>query len=372
MDHPANPEYPYKKYFVDHIDFNAPANLTSKVRSSLNILYSLDAKRKIQALLEEVKPDIVHLNNFAHQISPSVLDVFHRLNIPAVMTMRDYKLVCASYSMLSKGKPCELCKQGRYYSCFSERCTKGSTLKSLVNTVEMYLHHRILHIYDKIDIFISPSRFLMEKVMEMGFRGRVVHLPNFVDVEAITPAYQYQEESIVYVGRLSAEKGVGTLIDAVKGLDVRLTIVGDGPLMQELTQKVKGEHIHNVSFLGYKKSDELQDIIRRSMFVILPSECYENNPRVIIEAFALGKPALGARIGGIPELVRDGQTGFMFESGNATDIRNKIVAMLQNRERIAEMGRTARAFIEKDLNPEVHYKRLSEIYRMAMQERSGG
>ncbi len=366
MAAPENPEYPHREYFVSTIDYNKKMGLRQQLREALNILYSMEAKRKMEALLKKVRPDIVHLNNFAHQISPSILDVFYRHGIPSVMTMRDYKLVCPVYTMLSEGKPCERCKDGRYYHCFLRRCTKGSMLKSLVNTIEMYLHHRIMHIYDKIDTFISPSRFMMEKVKEMGFRGRLVHLPNFVYTTEFKPRYRWDEESIVYAGRLSYEKGIATLIEACRSIGVRLKIIGDGPMKEELEERVRTRGIRNVEFLGYRKGEELKEEIRRCMFVVLPSEWYENNPRIVIEAFALGKPVVGARIGGIPELVKDGQTGYTFKAGDPEELRVKIESLLRDRDSMITMGRKAREWVEKELNPERHYKELMEIYSSAL------
>lgn len=368
MEHPANPEYPYREYFVPYIDYNKPAGMFQKLTHSLNILYSFEAKKRIDALLKIIKPDIVHLNNFAHQLSPSILDAIKKYNIPAVMTMHDYKMVCPAYSMLLHGKPCERCSHGKYYNCFTNKCTKGSALKSLVNTIEMYLHHRILHIYDKIDLYISPSRFQMEKVKEMGFKRDVVYLPNFADIEDFKPVYEWKEDSIVYVGRLSYEKGVETSIDAVKGLNIMLKIIGEGPEEESLKLKVKSHKLNNVHFMGYKTGEELKDEIRRSMFMVIPSEWYENNPRSVIEAFALGKPVIGARIGGIPELVNEGETGYTFEPCNTEDLKAKIGLMIENKDKILEMGRKAREFVERELNPERHYKRLMEIYEMAMRK----
>lgn len=368
MEHPENPYYRYKKYFVSYIDYNKPVGILQRLKFALNILYSFEAKNKVSHLLKEIKPDIVHLNNFAHELSPSILDVFDKYDIPSVMTMRDYKLVCPAYIMLSRGKPCERCRNGRYYHCFLKRCTKGSVLKSLGSTIEMYLHHKVLHIYDKINTFISPSRFLMEKVKEMGFVGRLVYLPNFVDTRELKPRYTWDEESIVYAGRLSYEKGITTLIEACKGIGTRLKIIGDGPLKENLEERVRTLGIKNVDFLGYRKGGELKEEIRRSMFVVLPSECYENNPRIVIEAFALGKPVVGARIGGIPELVIDWKTGLIFEPGNSKDLRDKIILMLENSDKIPRMGRNGRAFVEQKLNPDIHYERLMEIYKMAMKK----
>ncbi len=368
MEHPENLDFPYKEYFVSHIDYNKPLGVFQQLKNSLKILYSLEAKNKINSLIKKWKPDIVHLNNFAHQISPSILDVFEKYNIATVMTMHDYKLVCPAYLMLLCDKPCERCKRGKYYYCFLNRCTKKSTTKSLVNTLEMYIHHKILGIYKKIDLYISPSKFLMNKVKEIGFKGDIVYLPNFVDLKEYEPVYKNKNKSILYFGRFSKEKGIETLIDAIKNLDVELKIIGSGPYEDELKNKVKVENINNVYFLGYKEERELIDIVRKSLFVVIPSEWYENNPMSVLESFVLGKPVVGARIGGIPELVIDGKTGFTFESGNAQDLREKINYLLANPKMVIEMGRNAREFVEKNFSSEKHYKKLMRIYRAAIEK----
>lgn len=366
MENPLNPEYPYKDYFVSYIDFNKLMNFLQQFRTTLRILYSLEAKKKIEKLIERERPDIVHLNNFAHQISPSILDVFRKYDIPTVMTMHDYKLVCPICSMLLDGKACEKCQNSRYYWCFFNKCTKKSYAKSLLNSLEMYLHHKILHIYGKIDIFISPSRFLKQKVKDMGFKKEIVYLPNFVNVKDYSPKYSFNEKIICYFGRLSKKKGLFTLLEAVKGINIKLKIIGDGSVKKDLEEKIRKENLENVSFLGYKSGDELKEEVINSMVVVLPSECYENNPRAVIEAFALGKPVIGSRIGGIPELVRDGETGLTFEPYNAKDLRKKILCLLDNQNRIKEMGQKARLLVEEEFSSDKHYERLIEIYKEAI------
>ena len=139
MKHPDNPEYPYKDYFVTHVDYDKSSGILSKLKAALNLLYSFEAKKQFEAFIKEIRPDIVHLNNIAHQISPSILHVIKKYNIPSVMTLRDYKLVCPALAMLNKGNVCEKCKGGKYYWCFFNKCTKNSYIKSFLNTVEMYL-----------------------------------------------------------------------------------------------------------------------------------------------------------------------------------------------------------------------------------------
>ena len=360
---------PQSRYFINHIDYETPVkNVKQKIRQSLKILYSLEAKEKIEKLVSDYQIDVAHLHNVYHQISPSILDVFAKNRIPTAMTLHDYKLVCPSYRMLADGKPCEKCKNGKYFWCFLKKCTKGSYAKSLLNVVEMYLHHKILQIYDKIDVFISPSMFLKKKLKEIGFKKEIVHLPNFIDARDYMPKYSFDEKTICYFGRLSEEKGLFTLLNAVKGIDVELKIIGDGPIKENLKSKVKTEKLDNVGFLEHKSGRELKNEIRTCMAVVLPSEWYENNPKTVLEAFALGKPVIGARIGGIPELVKDGRTGLTFEPGNSDDLRSKIESLLKNPGQITEIGKKARKFVEESLNPEEHYRQLMKIYQLAMEK----
>ena len=366
MIHPNNILSEYEKYFVSNVDYERPG-ARNKIDVALKLLYSFEARKNIERLIRDDKPDIAHLHNIHHQISPSILHSLKKFNIPIVLTLHDYKMVCASYSMLCDGKACEVCRGGKYYNCFLKGCVKDSQIKSLLNTIEMYLHHKILHIYDIIDIFISPSRFLKNKLEEMGFKGKIVYLPNSLKLDEFEPQYEWDENSIVYFGRLSKEKGLFTLIDAIKdNFNICLKIIGEGPLKNELASKAKAENINVVSFLGYKAGEELKKEIRNSMFVVLPSEWYENNPLTIIEGFALGKPAVGARIGGISELVIDGKTGMLFDSGNADDLSLKIEYLLNNPNKIVKMGRNARIFVEQKLNAEKHYQKLMEIYDQAI------
>ncbi|MBF0571952.1 MAG: glycosyltransferase family 4 protein [Candidatus Omnitrophica bacterium] len=362
-----DPPYPYYDIFVDEVDFNSANGKKQQFKISMNMLYSLEAKSKVEELIQRIgKPDIVHLHNFAHQISPSILHVFKKYKIPCVMTSHDYKLVCASYIFLSHGKICEKCTGGAYFNCFLEGCVKDSKAKSLLNTFEMYLHHKILHIYGLVDIVIATSCFLRNKLQTMGFKGQQEVLSNFVKINEFHPQYEAMEQSICYFGRLSKEKGLATLIDAVKLLmGIQLKVIGDGPLRAELEYKCQNNGISNVTFLGYMSGNDLKREVSNSLFVVVPSEWYENNPRSVIEAFALGKPVIGARIGGIPELVKDGETGLTFEPGNADDLYAKINQLAHNLTEIKRMGRNARRFIEQDFNSEKHYEKLIEIYKMA-------
>ncbi len=366
MQHPQNTASKYGGYFVPHIDYDRSGGL-SGIRAASGLLYSRAAKRNIERLLLAEKPDIAHLHNIYHQISPSILHSLKKHGIPVVMTLHDYKLVCASYSMTAGGRICEACRNGRYYNCYLNKCVKDSGVKSLLNTAEMYLHHKLMHIYDLVDVFISPSRFLAAKFREMGFKRDIEYLPNFVDPGNLAPAYGYKERSVVYFGRISKEKGLLTLVKAMRKLpDLTLKIIGDGPLQMRVEAEIVSLGLKNIRLLGYMDGDALREEILKTMFIVLPSEWYENNPKTCIEGFAMGKPAVGANVGGIPELIKDGKTGLLFKMGDSEDLAAKINYLAGRPDLIGEMGRNARAFVENDLNAGKHYEGLMRIYQKAI------
>jgi len=362
MDHPKNMTSSQSEYFISHIDYNETKKLFQRIKASRDIIYSFEAKRKFKELLEKEKPDVIHLHNIYHQISPSVLSVCQKYNSATVMTLHDYKIVCPIYTLFTDGQTCEKCLNGKYFWCFIKRCTRGSYTQSLLNAVEMYVHHTILNIYEQVDVFVSPSRFLEKKLKEAGFEGKIVYFPHFVWVDDFAPCHTWEENTVLYFGRLSPEKGIFTLIEALKGQEAQCNIIGDGPLKQELEREVNDHAITNISLSGHKSWKEMMGILRRAMFVVLPSEWYENSPRVIYEAYAIGKPVVGARIGGIPELVKDNQTGLTFTPGDASDLRKKILHLWHNPEKVVWLGRNARKFVEENFGPERYYERLIELY----------
>lgn len=366
MSHPSNPSYRNSDLHVTHVDYNRASGFGPRLRIAHDVLYSNEAQRKIEKLIRREKPDIAHIHNIAHQISPSILPVLHHHQIPIVMTLHDYKMVCASYLLMAHGEICEACANGRYHKCFQKQCVKNSLAKSVLNTIEMYFHHTVRHIYDTVTTFISPSLFLKHKLHTMGFRRNIEVLPHFVSASDYDPFYGSEEESVVYFGRLSREKGLDVLLDATEETSVQLKIIGTGPQRQHLEQRVAKRKTKNVVLGGFKTGSALHGEIRKAMCVVVPSEWYENSPRAILESFALGKPVIGSRIGGIPELVRDDETGWTFRTGDAHDLRGKILSCFTQKARLLTMGKRARDFVVKKHNANVHYKRLMSIYEEAV------
>ncbi len=365
MHHPENEPSEYADCFVEEVDY-ARADMRHRLKYSGNILYSREARKNIETIILNEKPDIAHLHNIHHQLSPSILHSFKKYDIPVVWTLHDYKIVCASYSMLAGGAVCEDCRGGAYMQCLRRKCVKGSRSKSMLNTLEMYLHNNLLDIYRLVDVFISPSRFLKETFHAMGFKYEIKLLHYFIDLKKHEPSYEGRQNTIVYFGRLSREKGVETLLQAVKGLDVQLNVAGDGPLKEDLRATAERESIKNAHFLGYLQGEALQKILREAMIIVVPSEWYENYPFAVMEAFAMGKPVVGSRIGGIPEMVVDRKTGLTFTPGNVGELRAALEELLGNPDAVAAMGKNARAFVETELNAETHYEKLMAVYREAL------
>lgn len=367
-----NQACPQEKYFIDPVDYEKSLGWWDHWRQTRDLLYSRESKRKLIALLEAEKPDLAHLHNIHHQLSPSIIDALKRRSVPMVMSLHDYKMVCPVYTLFRAGRACEECRFGRYYHCILHRCTKNSAAKSLVNTLEMYLHQRFLKIYRPVDIFVTASGFAAGKMAEMGFPAEIVRLPYFLDPEEYRPRYGAEEISFCYFGRLSGEKGLFSLLAAARGIPATFKIIGEGPLEEELRGRVRRDRIDNVRFLGYRRGEELAEEIRDSLAVIVPSEWYELFGQSVTESFALGTPVIGSETGGISELIEGGKTGYLFAPGDVEGLRSKIRLLLDNPARSAEMGRRAREFVEDNFNPREHYTKLMEIYRRAGPPREPG
>jgi len=367
MEDERNEPTPFGKYFVSKVDFNSPMSVGDKLRIVPRVLYFLEAKRKIEALIKEVKPDIAHLHNIAHQISPSILDSLKKFDLPVIQTLHDYKVICPTYNMIAGGRVCERCKGHQYYQAVLQRCNKGSFSFSLLNSAEMYVH-KLSRIYERnVDFFISPSDFLRNKVIQFGIDGgKIFHIPNFVDPREYSPHYE-AEDYFVYFGRISEEKGLLTLIRSVRDIkSSRLLIIGEGELRGRLEGYISEKDIANIEFSGYMGEEQLKSVIGNSMFVVVPSEWYENCPYSVLEAFALGKLVVGSNIGGIPELIEEGVDGFLFEPGNSEELSEKIAYLISRPRLREEMGRNARKKVEENYNPELYYERLMKIYQRLM------
>jgi len=368
MKHPQNLPSPYDQYFVSYINFWDNPDWRDRIRAPGRVLYSVEAKRRICKLIADTKPDVAHIHLIYHQISPAILPVIKEHGIPIVQTLHDYKPICPTYSLVSNGNTCERCRRWRFYHAVFQRCNRGSLFASLLNSVEMYLHYA-LGWYDLPDVYITPSDFMRRKMIEFGIPSdKLVHIPNFVNTDEC--AYSgVSDNYFVYVGRLIPVKGVRTLLQAMERVrpgSAKLLIIGSGPQRQELEALRARLNLENVEFLGYQSGEKLKTLMGNAMFSVLPSEWYENCPISVLESMAMGKPVVGARIGGIPELIDHGTDGLLFESGNAADLADNIEFLVKNRQHCRDMGRAARDKMVRQYGHRQHYRAVLDVLRRVM------
>ena len=371
MQDEKNYESPYASYFVKNVDYAKETSVFFKIGMALNIIYSREAKRKFEELVIQEKPDVVHLHIFQHQLSPSILDICKKYDIPTVYTAHDLKMVCLNYKMMHHGRICEDCRDGNLFHCAQNRCVKDSFAKSCINTAEGYLH-RWRRSYDVIDYIITPSRFYKEKFEQFGVQSeRLVHIPNFLDRETPIVALRTDcEKYYLYFGRLSEEKGVLTLVKAAERAGVLLYIVGTGPLKETIETFIAEKNLTNVKMLGFKSGQELVNLVGNAKAVVLPSEWYENGPYSAIEALQVARPIIGADIGGIPELIN--RNGFLFESGNVTALSECLRNCSECPESTYEaMKQASQKLFETQYMADNHYVRLMQVYQKAIKRHGG-
>jgi glycosyltransferase involved in cell wall biosynthesis len=366
MEHPQNLPSEYDDHFVSFIDFPTElgkSGLGPKLRVMERILYSREAKRKVKALLAETQPDLVHIHGFIHEMSTSILPALKAAGLPVVQTLHDYKPACPNTTFVSHDRICEACRGGRYYNMTRNRCKRGSLGASFLTTTEMYFHELFRLYQPHIDLFISPSHFLREKMIEHSLCAPIIVIPNFINPDSFQASFE-PENQIVYAGRLVRVKGVLTLLEAMRRLDgdVVLNIAGAGELEGEVRRFIAEHQLTNVRLLGHLSTGELARLVQRSLFTVVPSEWYENYSMTVIESLASGTPVVGAHIGGIPEQIAHGVNGLLFAPGDAAALAEQMQFLIDNREAAIAMGRAGRLQTETINGPKAHYEQTMATY----------
>ncbi len=360
MDYPENNGSEWSAYWPSEISFSGGAG--QKLAALKRTLGTGDVKTCFDRILKDFKPDIVHLNNIHSYISPVVGRMARQAVAKVVWTLHDYKLLCPAYSCLREGQPCELCFHSKW-PVVRTKCMKGSMAASVIAFIEAR-HWNRRKLESVTDAFVCPSGFMAEKMASGGFnKNRLKTLCNFIAPEMaeryrkIDNTTPQERDYYCYVGRLSEEKGIATLLKAASELPYKFKVAGDGPLGDELRRKFGA--CSNIEFLGMLSSEDVKTLLYGARFSVMPSECYENNPLGVIESFCAGTPVVGASIGGIPELINQSR-GMTFRSGDAADLAKAINKAWATDYDRAEIQRGA--LIE--FSPEKYYQRLiSEIYR---------
>jgi len=361
----------YRRFFTKYIEVGNISNsaILEKVNALFKIFYNIEAKENFSKLLDYARPDLVWGFGIHRHLSPSIFIEAQKRAIPVIHRLSDYSLICPDSRLIKgDGSNCNelLCCKDSYFNAIKYRCVRQSKdsfsgknpsiIASAVGAAEIYFHNKFKLYINNVDKFIAPSQFLMNTMIKGGIpEYKITHIPIFIDPYKYKPEY-ISQPYMVYVGRLSCEKGLTLLLEAMSRLKhQKLFIIGDGPEKLKLEYIKEQKNLVNVKFLGSMFDEQLHRIIRNSRLVIVPSTWYENSPHVVLEAFALGKPVLGARIGGIPEYVEENITGQLYEHNNLDELTEKINTLMQQQTLCEEMGRASRKIAEIKYNPKIHY-----------------
>jgi len=371
-DEHARPS-PWSRFFVRARDYSRARFDRAAWGDALSLVWNREAAARLDDLLREVRPDVAHLHNIYHHLSPSILAVLRRHRIPAVMTLHDLRLLCPAIHMRRDGHVCEDCRGGRLYNAVVHTCVKESRAASLLAAVETF-HQRTRRLYPRtVRTFLCPSRFYREKYAAWGWPpGSLVHLPNFVDLDAWNPDRidaGIERDAYVYFGRVSGEKGLRTLLDAhamwehehrTEGRDAPpvLLIAGDGPCLGNVRAGATRRDLERIEILGRLDPARLRAALARARFSVIPSECYENAPMAGLESLAVGLPLVGSDLGGLPEMIEAGVTGSVFPAGRP----GALLASLRKAAGFGPASReAARRWAEAHASRADHMARLQEI-----------
>jgi len=365
MSHPNNLPTPYARYFPSEVEFRGPRRPLSDLGRAARVLWSREARARLEQLLAATPIDVAHLHNIAHQLSPSILGPLARRGIPIVHTAHDYKLLCPVYTFRTEGAVCERCKGGRYWNAVTHRCNAGSLALSATSAAEAALH-RALGSYRKVHVFHAPSLFLMAKLVEHGIaRERIAFVPHYVDTTAYR-ATPPTGDTALFAGRLSEEKGLFTLLEAHRRAEgVRLVIAGDGPLRAALEVRVAPEQRARLRFAGHLVSEAYDRAWSEAACLVLPSEWYEVRPMVIHEAMARARAVVTTQLGSMPEIVEHGRTGLLVPPGDPDALALALRALTADPARATALGALGRATVERLYRPEAHLAAMLDVYAQA-------
>ena len=332
-----------------------------------DIYFSRQSYADVRYLIAAERPDIAHFHNTFFMLTASAYAACYDAGLPIVQSLHNYRIMCPIGVFFRGGRVCEDCVAKGFWRCVAGRCWRDSYLKSFLLARVVFSFRKDGIFEKKVSAFSCPSRFCKDKYLRYGLPEEKIFLkPNFIS-DVFCPPAEAERNYAVYAGALRDYKGVRTLIRVWENLEERfsLKVIGDGPLKEELVRSARGLP---VEFPGQKSLEETLEIIKNAAFLILPSECYENFPRVVVEAYSLGVPVIASRIGALAEIVEDGKTGLTFMPGDAEDLRDKIECLVADPDAVIRMGKNARKFAEEHFNSEKYYQELMNVYQMAVEK----
>lgn len=368
MTDPRGEPTPFDRHFMPHADFKAESGWFRKARLAGRAIYSREARRRIRAMIAEFQPDVAHVRNIYHHLSPSILWELRAQMIPVLYHLNDFKVLCSSYNLVWRGQACEACKGGKFWHALEKKCYPG-VAERLTLVAEAYFH-KYFGTYTKcVDCFLAPSQFVRDKFVEHGWdAAKFEVLPHFQPPWKAPISTGTEKNTnaapLLYFGRLSAEKGVEDLLHAMQRLpQLRLTVAGDGPERTQLEMLGRTLGLNNVTFVGHLAGNELNRAIAGSRFTVLPSHAYETLGKAILESYAHGRAVIASDFGSRRELVHEGKTGLLYKTGNVEELASAI-EFLSSRPDLAEhMGRAGEDLLRRNNSPERHYEILIGLYR---------
>lgn len=358
MQDERNLPSPYADYFIDHIDFRG----AKTIGKAMHYISSQEAVEKITRLVHDTKPDIAHVHNIAHQLTPTILTTLQKLGIPVVQTLHDYQLICPNYQLYTQNETCERCMQHKYWNAVTNRCVQDSVASSALAAFEMLYHNVLKKSYARgVDLFIAPSQFLRAKLLQWGWsNGQTTYLPHFVEKTRAT--HVNKKPQVVFVGRLTKEKGVHVLLEAAEQMrDVQILFAGEGDERKAIEHTIAEKSLSHCRVIGFQSGTALDQLMQESLAVIVPSVWYENAPLVVYEALALGTPVIASNHGGLTELIQHGKNGWLFTPGDARALAECL--------RVASTVKPLQ-IPENQYNKGTHLKQILEHYHVAIQHKS--
>jgi len=339
---------------------------TAKAKLFFNTTWSGDSYRDIKQLVRDERPDVAHVRNTQPLVSPSIYWALARVGVPVVQTLDNFRLFCPATTFLRDGRICEECRDHSLFRSVRYACFRHSRIQSFAVAQSLWLHRLLGTWSRRITLYVALTEFGRLKFIESGIPSERIEVkPHFLESP---PAAEWDHDGYaMFVGRLSPEKGVSTLLHAWRDLPhVPLRIVGDGPIRTEMETRLKQDSLANVEMLGVRPLDECLRLMRRARFIVFPSEWFEGLPRVIVEAYACGKPVVASRLGAMAEVVIDGRTGLHFRAGDPADLAEKVNWLIDHDGETRRMGREARSEFESRYSEERNYELLMRIYRRAI------
>ena len=370
MQHPKNLSSEYDQYFISNINYQEINNRTlGNVGKAISkSFWNLEAQEMLRSLLKRFQPDIAHVQNILHHITPSIFPILKEFLIPIVHTLHDYNLICPDIYLYRDGIICEECFRGRYFRAVFHKCKRDSFSASILAAGQRYIHS-LFDAYKHVSYFIAPTQFTKRIFINSGFghSDRIMYVPHFIDYAEFGSVWSPSTKNeIVFAGRLIKEKGVNTLIEAAEHIpEVDIVIFGDGELHPVIKEEIRLRKLQNVRLMGWRSREEVLEALRDAKALVMPSEWYETTGLTVLEASAMFRPSVVSSGTAMAEVIINEENGLHFPMGNSYKLAQSLKRIILDQSLAESLGKAARSRIEKIYNPESHYKSITDIYRKA-------